>query len=77
MTENGPATRRSPLSDDLILSHLRGEKRIGALFLDQEGRSDQLCFDIDQMDSKLALAVFHACQEVGITAFIESSKSKQ
>jgi len=77
MTSRGDIrTVREQLTDDLIEGHMEGRIRLGALFVDPEGMADQLAIDIDELIPELAGNVHRIFAELGIEAYIESSKGK-
>jgi putative DNA primase/helicase len=84
----GPKAERKPLTDDLLRAHLDGGPRIGAYCIDAEGLNDQIIIDIDIPKEKVndppewekaraaAKAVLAVFADLGIEAFITSSKSR-
>ena len=75
-SQGGIRTVREPLTDDHILAHVEGRIRVGALFVDPDGMADQLAVDIDERIPELAGNVHRIFAELGIEAYIESSKGK-
>ena len=76
MTAGGPIAVREPLSDELLRAHREGRERIGAYFLDPEGRTDQLVFDVDEHNPELVKRLLLTLDEMFIEAYPEASKSK-
>jgi hypothetical protein len=76
MTARGPIAVREPLTDDHLRAHLEGRERIGAYFLDAEGMTDQLVFDDDANQPELVKRLLSILDEIGIEAYVETSKSK-
>jgi hypothetical protein len=83
-----PQAIRKPLTPQLLKEHLDGKKRIGAYLVDQEGVADQLIIDIDIPKEKAddpkewdrvrseARAILRELDELGVEAFVTSSKSR-
>ena len=85
---SGPDAVRSPLTDSLLQEHLDGKKRLGAYTTDADGMCNQLIIDLDIPRDKVddveewartraeAKRVVNAFDELGVTAFVTSSKSR-
>jgi len=76
MTDDRIFTIREKLTDEIIRDHLYGRKRIGTMFIDPDDRSDQLVIDIDEQRIDQATRILQVFEELGIYAYLESSKSK-
>lgn len=88
MPSGRPKAERKPLTDDLLRDHLVGKIRVGAYTTDVEGLADQIIIDIDIPKERAgdlkewdqarmkAKRVHGICDEIGVEAFITSSKSR-
>lgn len=76
MTTAGPEAIREPFTDDLIRAHIEGREFLGAYLICTGGLTDRLVFDIDTGDSDLARRIVSALDDIGIEAYITSSKSR-
>ncbi|MFH1742651.1 MAG: hypothetical protein ABIH23_26905, partial [bacterium] len=75
-----PATGRAsvvkePVSDAVILAHLKGKQPYGMFLLVQE-RTSAVVVDFDEQNVEPVLALAHRSAHYGLPAHIERSKSK-
>jgi hypothetical protein len=68
-------TVKSPLTDEVIISHLNGELRVGC-FPIQDGMTWWLSWDIDHDDRSMVKALLEQCAKWGLSPLLERSKSK-
>lgn len=67
---------RGPVTLELYRQHLSGAKEIGTYPVTDDARCRWSCIDIDKDDWQLATDVWSLWRDYGITAWIESSRSK-
>ena len=73
---------RSPITPLLIGEHLKGTTRVGAYILSPSGQVKELIVDIDvkppdeALSQQRAQAVHKCFEDIGLTSYIERSKSK-
>jgi hypothetical protein len=66
---------KEPVTDQVLLSHLQGQQPFGVYLL-VEDRIGALAVDFDVDDPNLPLAFVAAAEALGLSAYIERSKSK-
>ena len=75
----GLCTKR-PVTNEVIKTHLQGQKRIGRYPLSPEimdGKGTYwLCIDIDELDVSIVFEALNAIEGLGFTPYVEKSKSK-
>jgi len=88
MGAKNPLAIRKPLTTQLLKEHLSGRKRIGAYLVDTEGMANQIVIDLDIPKEKAdhpkewdrvaseARAILRELDELGVEAFVTSSKSR-
>jgi len=67
---------REPVTDEVILGHLQGKRRIGVYPLLQDGAVHFAVVDIDEPDLGRAQAYLDVADTYGLTIYLEASKSK-
>ena len=68
----------SPLSDDVIYDHLAGRHTVGVYPLLADGSCHFLAIDFDEADWREdACAIIRSCEELGVPAALEISRSGQ
>ena len=72
-----PATSvKQKLTDEIILNHLKGEKRVGVYVLTKENLVKFALFDLDENDKEKVNRICTACDENHLSPSVERSKSK-
>lgn len=72
----GPGCKLLPLTEKLLLEHLKGEKTVGIYPLLKDETCWLLAVDFDDADwSEDALAFLETCDSAGVPAYLERSRS--
>ena len=75
MGSKGAFTKREPLTNDILLRHLRGLDRIGC-FPIVSGKTKWALVDVDELNQEKVTRVFVACIENNLFPYIERSREK-
>lgn len=75
-TPDGPVSVREPITDEILLDHIEGKKRIGCFLIQKDNKVKTSCIDLDQGDRQKLERIVAALINNGFFPYIERSKSK-